>query len=109
MATITIPGLVPEPTPSLLHWNKAQMDDTGRFLIVRNLRPRKWILYDMNFLSIDINTPQAPRIAVFQTRREALAFIANLVAVRPNYAPVFINTPISATLLPVTPSPVWTA
>lgn len=107
MAAIVIPGLVPVPTPIILHYNKAEMDDTGRFLIVRVLKPRKWILFDNNFLSIDVNTPQAPRIAAFNTRREARAFAEQCRSVKPDYAPLFINTEISYLQFPLTPAAVW--
>lgn len=107
MATITTPTISPEATPEVLHWNKAEVDDTGRFMIVRVLKPRKWILYDNSYLTIAVNLLTAPRIGAFDTRREARAFISHIVSVKPFYAPVFINTPISASLLPIVPSPIF--
>jgi len=108
MAELPIPGFTPIPSPINPHWNKAQMDDTGRWLIVRVLKPRKWILFDFNYQSIIVNSVLGARIGVFNTRREAMAFVANTRAVKPLFEPLFINVAINDVLIPTTPAPVWT-
>lgn len=85
------------PTPLPLRWVRSTVDITGRFVIVRIPKPRRWLLWDLSLLGVPANDPLGYRVGTYDTMweaRQAADFRAASIDASPPYSNMAVATGI---------------